>query len=419
MISANLLVLRGLMDYKNYVQYAGTIAKLEDLDKDFKVLLRLIGDYYAKYGTDSPIPPEDLQAHFAVCYPSPDGMDLVKGTLKKLGDLDITQADILNQAMQRMVEKYFLNQIIQTAVPVLEDQAVSGVEEVEGLLAEYHRITSDLDEDSREFEPIQISEVLEYTEAEGLKWALPFLLDGLGPLRGAYLYHIFARPDSGKTSLCCHLAAHFAYQLRHTDECVLYLSNEEHIIRVRRRILCASLNRGPDELSTDEEAFQKEFLQKGGGRIATHGDCQSVVEVEKYISRYQPKVVFIDVGPKVQPLGITKTMSGPDRKHLTYKRFRELANQYDCAIITTGQADETATGKMFLNLNQMDGSKVGIPSELDAAIGIGVGMADTVRFFHICKNKIEGKYLKSPPYVIHQVTSRFTPQSEAQEATRT
>lgn len=402
------LVLRGLLNYKNYVRYAGVINKLRDVDKSFRVLFSLIADYYTRYPT-ADIPPQNLLAFFTVQYPDPSGLELAHDVLKQMVDMDITQDDILKQAMNRFTEKYFLNQIVQACIPVLEDQEPTAVEQVQEYLTQLRQVTDDI-ADSASWEPIQIRDVLEYTESEGLTWVVPILHEALGPVRNGFLYHLYARPDSGKTSLCCHLAAHFAFQFRRTDECILYLNNEEHINRVRRRILCALLNVTPSDLISNEERLQGEFERKGGGRIISFGDCQSVVEVERYISTFAPRVVFIDTGPKVAPLG-SSTASEPERKHQTYKRLRELANQYACAIITTGQADASADGKRYLTLSQMDGSKVGIPSELDAAIGIGIGTASQVRFFSVTKNKILGTYNKSGPYVLNSVTSRFAPQT--------
>lgn len=419
-VSQDLLLLRGLMVQANWVRYAPTIDKLEDLDKPVRVLFRLIGDYFTTYAEEDSnikaIHPTDLQAHFTRRYPKQDGMDLVVVALNRLSELDVTEPEILRAAINRFVEKHFLNKLLLSAVPVLEDDKETAIDTVTGLLEEYQQVAEGLDEeDGENFSPIQIEELLEYTEAEGLLWPVSFLNEALGPVRAGFLYHFFARPDSGKTSVACHTAAYFAYQLAKTTDCILYMNNEEHINRVNKRLVCALLGTTVEGLAQDPAAHQRAFNVKGGSRIVTKGDVQTVTEVERWISTYRPKVVIIDVGPKVQPITTSKDTNSVEQKHLAYKRFRELANRYDCAIITTGQADGTAEGKKYLKMGQMDGSKVGIPSELDAAIGIGIGDADGVRYFSVCKNKILGTYDKSFPYVLNPQTSRFRPQQSEGE----
>jgi hypothetical protein len=106
-----------------------------------------------------------------------------------------------------------------------------------------------------------------------------------------------------------------------------------------------------------------------------------------------PRVVVIDQGPKLNVPN--RRLEGVARLQYLYNRYRDLAGEYDCSIITLGQADNAAENKKYLNLNNMDSSKVAIPGELDFCLGIGrvndPGY-ENVRYLNVCKNKLTGLY---------------------------
>jgi replicative DNA helicase len=133
------------------------------------------------------------------------------------------------------------------------------------------------------------------------------------------------------------------------------------------------------------------FAKKGGGKIHLIGSVSHITDVEKYIAKFNPVVAFIDQGPKVVYPG--KDLDSVERKQKLYNRLRELAKKYNVAIVTLGQADAESDNRKFLGLNNLDGSKVGIPGELDWCMGIGKlddeAYAGT-RFLSICKNKLRG-----------------------------
>ena len=79
-------------------------------------------------------------------------------------------------------------------------------------------------------------------------------------------------------------------------------------------------------------------------------------------------------------------------------RYREMAKEYDCALVSLGQADNAADGKRWLHLGNLDGSKVGIPGELDWCLGIGKTNDhgyEFIRYLSIAKNKLTGIYGRS------------------------
>ena len=61
-------------------------------------------------------------------------------------------------------------------------------------------------------------------------------------------------------------------------------------------------------------------------------------------------------------------------------------------MIAVSQAGGTGEGKLFLTMDDVDGSKTGKQGEADWILGIGKETDNTsrIRYFNICKNKLLG-----------------------------
>ena len=76
---------------------------------------------------------------------------------------------------------------------------------------------------------------------------------------------------------------------------------------------------------------------------------------------------------------------------------RNIAKQYDCAIIWMSQLSAVAEGKVYVDQSMMEGSKTGKAAEADLMILIaknpvveGQDEQDTQRHLNIAKNKLRG-----------------------------
>jgi hypothetical protein len=143
---------------------------------------------------------------------------------------------------------------------------------------------------------------------------------------------------------------------------------------------------------TNYDAAWEAWIKRGGENLKFIGSIAHISQVIQKLERFKPRVVIIDQGPKVQTYG---NLEGVARLQQLYNQYRDLANEYDCSIITLGQADNLAENRKYLNLNNLDSSKVAIQGELDWCLGIG--RIDTegfeeVRYLNSCKNKLTGRY---------------------------
>jgi RecA-family ATPase len=119
-------------------------------------------------------------------------------------------------------------------------------------------------------------------------------------------------------------------------------------------------------------------------------------KIEAYCEQVKPDVLIIDQADKVHINGSFN--AGHERLRELYRRLRETAKKYDCALIAVSQASNDAKGKTRLSAFDMEGSKIGKAAESDLILGIGRhepgdvddSEPDTTRYLTISKNKLSG-----------------------------
>jgi RecA-family ATPase len=122
----------------------------------------------------------------------------------------------------------------------------------------------------------------------------------------------------------------------------------------------------------------------------------SLDDAEAYVEKMKPDVVVIDQGDKIHING--NFAASHEKLRELYRRFRELAKRYGCALLVVSQASADAKGKTRLSPFEMEGSKIGKFAESDLIIGIGKMEsndvsdtdADYARYLTVGKNKLSG-----------------------------
>jgi replicative DNA helicase len=214
---------------------------------------------------------------------------------------------------------------------------------------------------------------------------------GIGP---AEFGIVFATPETGKTGFIVSICLGpngFVDQ----GKKVLMLGNEEASKRtVVRGYQCVTGLTG-EQIQFDPEVAKQIYRAKTEGRIV-YKDTQDwdLDKIEAFIAKKRPDVVVIDQLDKVKVAG--NFNSGHERLRELYRRIRETAKRYNCALIGVSQASNDATGKTRLEYSMMEGSKIGKAAEADLIIGIGKhnsgddGEPDNARFLTVSKNKLSG-----------------------------
>jgi len=240
-----------------------------------------------------------------------------------------------------------------------------------------------------------LEDLLVQTEGDGMAFRLKCLRDALGGLAGGTLGHVFARPETGKTSFMHSEATFLAPQLS-DDHPLLWFNNEEAASRVLMRQYTALTGITEAEIRRDPSGARAMFDAHGGRRLLLIDDAALTVEyVEKMCREYTPRFVVIDQGDKLQYKGASKAGNGADRLKGVYDNLREVVKrcdkQWTMDMLTVGQADAAAENKRVLSLGNLDSGKTGKAGAFDYVIGIGCDLGNqSARYVTMCKNKIKG-----------------------------
>lgn len=332
-------------------------------------------------------------------YPLYRAKDTYEIIFNNVDSLEINNQDLIDKTLSNLIERYFASDIIESLTQVLSGSRYGLLPSVEDKLKEFYSV-SELKEEESPFVESSLSDLLyEEVLADGIKWRLACLMQDLGDLRGGSLGHVYARPDTGKTSFLASEITNFARQLK-DDEIIAWFNNEEKGTKVKLRNYSSMLNKTKEEIADDPEGCELEFKARGGDRIKIYDSALiTISDIEVILKQYNVRLLVIDQGDKVKFRG-DRDMAQHERLKRLYGIFRELAKEYNCDIITAGQASASGEGVQWLALDDMDSSKVGKPGELDYAIAIGFNTdegKETMRFIHLAKNKmkngVHGKHI--------------------------
>jgi len=208
-------------------------------------------------------------------------------------------------------------------------------------------------------------------------------------LRRGNLGIIFARPEVGKTTFCCFLAASYV----RAGHKVVYWANEEPAEDVKLRLIASFFGITKHELETNRKnyipAYERDVMPHLKVMSAIN---MSIEEVDSYAKLNKPDIMFCDQLDKFRISG--QYNRGDERLKETYVNAREIAKRNGCLVWAVSQASNDGHDRLFVDYNMMDNSKTGKAGEADIIIGIGkTGASDInniVRHICISKNKING-----------------------------
>ena len=267
------------------------------------------------------------------------------------------------------------------------------------LLQSYQEAVGLLDKDESPFVETELDDLIAQTTSDGLQWRLGALRQAIGPLPGGLLGHIFARPESGKTTFCHSEASFFASQLK-GDECLIWINNEEAAARIKLRFYSAVCGASADAIVANKAKAVDRFNELGGHRVKFYDAAVVTVdEVAALCKRYKPRLVIVDQGDKVVTKRDSSAGNGAERLKLVYDSLREVVKTANtiskCDMLTIGQASADAEGVKWLTMAHLDSGKTGKAGAFDFIIGIGKSHDQAelcLRFITACKNKVRGDH---------------------------
>jgi len=383
---------------KLYDKYSHILIAIRQLEPEIKAILGSLSGYYEAYPDREKATIDELRLYHFQQHPASKDKVMIEACFVALEGSKIENEELLKDMLDLCVERYAVNKILLDGIPFIDGKTSSVMDKVKSHIAEYEEITGKIECDEDPACNLTLEEMLELQAKNGLLWRLPWMRDNVGPFGAGSLMHVFARPETGKTSFAASEATYLASQLVGTDKVVLYLNNEEPIYRVKMRCYPALLGHPLKTLATDPKKAHDLYYSRGGTNLVFVEGVNSIRLVEKYLKRYKPVVTIIDQGPKV-------LMSGNHPRHealqMVYAKLREFTRTYETGIITLGQADGASEHRKFLSLTNIDGAKTGLPGELDVALGIGMtdeAGKENVRYLSLCKNKLTGMLERGAVY---------------------
>lgn len=226
--------------------------------------------------------------------------------------------------------------------------------------------------------------------------ALNDRLDG-GALRGHHVL-VYARPENGKTLVAINLCAGFIQQrLR-----VLYVANEEPAptdIRDRIRGRLLRVSKADIRRERTEAAERLPSVQLGSLKLAPgvweFGTVRRLLEAGSY------DVVILDQLRNMRVRGDSMT----DNLENAAKEARIIGQEYNVLVVSVTQAGDSATGRVYLEMNDVADSKTGIPGAVDLMVGVGADDAmklNGLLGISLPKNKLSGVHDKFTVSVNYQ-----------------
>jgi hypothetical protein len=162
-------------------------------------------------------------------------------------------------------------------------------------------------------------------------------------------------------------------------------------------------NMTPEEVSANPAEANKRAAEKAGDRLAMihlhHGGAQDMIP---FIEEHEPSVIIVDQLRHLVAKGDSKTL----KLEQAAQDIRELDATYGLVSLSVTQAyagDHDSKGKVFVEMDDVDSSRTGIPGAIDLFIGIG---ADTdmllrnQRMINLPKNKLSSADNSKEPFLV-------------------
>lgn len=220
----------------------------------------------------------------------------------------------------------------------------------------------------------------------GLSWRLDVLNKSIGKLRRGNFVTVFAPPETGKTAFITSETSQMLRDLQDGQRAVYFL-NEEAGFNIKLRLYQAYFGIDRRELFHNKAEYDRRIREEIGGKILMYDSAGiNKATVEKICKEVEPSLIVIDNLDKIHGFIGER---GDIRLKNIYWWARELAKRY-APLIGVSQACGEGIDKLYLDMEDMDGSRIAKQGEADVIIGIGKdsGRAENIRGLAVLKNKL-------------------------------
>lgn len=208
---------------------------------------------------------------------------------------------------------------------------------------------------------------------------------GGGALPGEHII-IFGRPEMGKSLFAINMAASFVRRGVRT----LYIGNEDKISKLKARMAGRLTGMTMQEMEQDPDKRNRLFRERGGEDhlLMTQLAHGTISAITRRVEEWQPQVLVVDQLRNLQAASKTDGMT--QKLELLGIEMRGLLLDYDLIGVSVTQANP-AGSHLFLEMEDIDSSKTGLPAQGDLIIGVNANeqmLSQNQRAVSPVKNKL-------------------------------
>lgn len=388
-----LALIRTLMDKEFYDNNKGIRCPDELFSKDVRKIKQTLD--YAMETYDRNLSASELEALFFAnnSTMTTANKQVYSDLFKKVAREDAMNKEIANEVLSKLFQQVLGNKLANIGFDYVNG-TLDSLEPVRNLLQTYQDdFTPNL---NIEFGNIEIDHLLKSNDIQSQwKFNIPSLGRNVEGISGGHLVIVGARPNTGKTSFHASLIASPGGFASQGAKC-LVLCNEEAYERVGARYLSAATSLSMEEVKGNY-ALAASRYQPVRKQIELYDSTgKDMSWVEAIIKAYTPDIVVLDMGDKF-------AVKNSDKSDVYLKNAaihaRNIAKQYNCAIIWMSQLSADAEGKINVDQSMLEGSKTGKAAEADLMVLISKNPVldvtdedkdDSQRYLIIAKNKLKG-----------------------------
>ena len=296
-----LTLIKFLLVREHFDKYSFYVKEL-NFEPETELLLKSIEEYFKEYPSKDVIEVEELLLYNSMRNPLIRKRNIFSTLFEKLGEINLN-SELVEENFNSILEKYFSSEILFKISESLEDNSTGVLDSVAELCEQYGNLKLRLQKKNFNFVTTDISElVAKKKEKPGLLWRISGLNEHLGEIRGKTLGHIFARPDTGKTSFLFSEESFWISQLKE-GEILLHLNNEEDGEKLMARFYQSLLNVPQEILETHTDKCKEEFQRLGGEKLHLYDEAIiDVDDIKALFETYNVRVCVIDRADKLHIL---------------------------------------------------------------------------------------------------------------------
>jgi len=383
-------LIKSLLNKEFYEQHKNLLSRNELFTKDVRKIKQALDSAMEQYDTD--LTPQDLQAVFLTQNQTltTANKSTYDDMFKKLDIIEPINPAIATDTFSKMFQQFLGEKIANIGFECVNG-SLDTLEPLRRLLEDYK---DDFTPDVRvEWDDHSFDHLLATADLEA-KWKFNIgtLHRRVEGISGGHLVVVGARPNTGKTSFHASLVAAENGWARQGANTII-LCNEEKYERVAHRYLCAASNMSMKEVRENPVLARKRYAEVAQNIRIKDSTGKDMRWVESVVKHSKPDIVILDMGDKFAD-------TSSERTDLTLKaaaiHARNIAKQYDCAVLWMSQLSAVAEGRVDLDQSMMEGSKTGKAAEADLMLLIaktkdveGEGI-NPERHINFAKNKING-----------------------------